>query len=122
VSDVYNEAGKSRDVCKDAMRRRVRMDLSRGGYMDVTLAPDASPETIAALRELGEAALNRMGEPVTDLIGKKATIVGYSETGDDRTELGFVAHVCLDIEDGPRVFFQAVDPKATWRIVEEPRG
>jgi hypothetical protein len=56
------------------------------------------------------------------LIGKKATIVGYSETGDDREELGFVAHVCLDIEDGPRVFFQATDPKATWRIVEEPRA
>lgn len=90
--------------------------------MDVTLADDTSPETIDALRQLGEAAIRRMEEPV-DLIGKKATIVGYSETGDDsRADLGFVAHVCLDIEDGPRVFFQATDPKATWRIVEEPRG
>lgn len=58
-----------------------------------------------------------------DLIGKKATIVGYSETGaklDDGTE--FVAHVCLDIEDGPRVFFRAADAGDTWRLVEEPRG
>jgi hypothetical protein len=63
-----------------------------------------------------------MEEPVADLIGKKATIVGYSGTGDDREELGFVAHVCLDIEDGPRVFFQATDPTHIWRIVEEPRA
>lgn len=104
-------------------RRRVRMDLSRGGHIDVSLSPDASPETIEALRALGEAALNRMETPVTDLIGKKATIVGYSESGDgDGPELGFVAHVCLDIEDGPRVFFQATDTKAEWRIVEEPRS
>jgi hypothetical protein len=104
-------------------RHRVRMDLSRGGHMDVTVADDVSQETLNALRALGEAALNHMEEPVTDLIGKKATIVGYSETGDeDGPELGFVAHVCLDIEDGPRIFFQATDTKATWRIVEEPRA
>ena len=54
------------------------------------------------------------------LIGRKATIVGYSETGDDRGG-DFVAHVCLDIEDGPRVFFQATDPRSTWQIIEEPR-
>jgi hypothetical protein len=97
------------------------MDLSGGGYMDVNLSPGATPETISALRALGEAALNRMEAPV-DLIGKKATIVGYSETGDDREDLGFVAHVCLDIEDGRRVFFQATEPKSTWRIVVEPRA
>lgn len=46
-----------------------------------------------------------------------------SETGD-ALESGteFVAHVCLDIEDGPRVFFQATDSEAVLRIVEEPRG
>jgi hypothetical protein len=43
-------------------KRRVRMDLSDGGYMDVTLAADASPETVAALRELGEAAIAHMKE------------------------------------------------------------
>lgn len=41
-------------------RRRVRMPLSRGGHMDVSLEPDATPETIAALRELGEAALTHV--------------------------------------------------------------
>ena len=104
--------------------RRVRMPLSHG-HMDVTLADDASPETIDALRQLGEAAIRRMEEPV-DLIGKKATIVGYSETGESEAtvsdRLNFVAHVCLDIEDGPRVFFQATDPLAKLRIVEEQRG
>ena len=42
-------------------KRRVRIDLD-GGYMDVSLSPDASPETVAALRELGQAAVNRMAE------------------------------------------------------------
>lgn len=36
--------------------RRVRMELS-DGHMDVCLSPDASPETVAALRAVGEAAL-----------------------------------------------------------------
>jgi hypothetical protein len=54
-----------------------------------------------------------------DLIGKQATIVGFSTDG--APDQDFVAHVCLDIEDGPRVFFQATSPDATWRIVEEPR-
>lgn len=31
-----------------------------GGHMDVSLDPDASPETVAALREIGQAAVNRM--------------------------------------------------------------
>jgi hypothetical protein len=43
-------------------KRRVRMDLEDGGYMDVTVAADASPETMAALRSLGEAALAHMKE------------------------------------------------------------
>lgn len=58
----------------------------------------------------------------SDLIGRKATILGYSVTGatvDGGTE--FVAHIGLDIEDGPRVFFQATSPDDVWRIVEEPR-
>lgn len=41
------------------VRQRVRMDLD-GGHMDVSLDPDASPATVAALRELGQAAVNRM--------------------------------------------------------------
>lgn len=55
-----------------------------------------------------------------NLIGKKATIVGYSTDGS--VEHGFIAHVCLDIEDGPRVFFEATTESAELRIVEEPRG
>ena len=39
--------------------RRVRMDLE-GGHMDVRIKDDASPETIAALRALGQAAVERM--------------------------------------------------------------
>jgi hypothetical protein len=55
-----------------------------------------------------------------NLIGKRATIVGYSEDGAPLSR-DFVAHICLDIEDGPRVFFQASDPAHFWRIVVEPR-
>lgn len=54
-----------------------------------------------------------------DLIGKTATIVGLSTDG--APEQDFIAHICLDIEDGPRVFFQATDPTVVLRIVEEPR-
>lgn len=54
-----------------------------------------------------------------DLIGKTAKIVGLSTDG--APEQDFVAHICLDIEDGPRVFFQATDPNVVLRIVEEPR-
>ena len=43
-------------------KRRVRMDLADGAYMDATVAADASPETLAALRSLGEAVAARMGE------------------------------------------------------------
>ena len=53
------------------------------------------------------------------LIGQKATIVGHSTEGDAGTDT--VAHVCLDIEGGPRVFFQAENPAVKLRIVEEPR-
>ncbi len=42
-------------------KRRVRMDLD-GGHMDVNLSADASPETVAALRELGQAAVTHMKE------------------------------------------------------------
>lgn len=41
-------------------KRRVRMDLSDGAYMDVTLEAAACPETIEALRALGEAAVAKM--------------------------------------------------------------
>ena len=41
-------------------RRRVRMDLSDGAYMGACVSPDASPETLAALRAIGEAAAKRM--------------------------------------------------------------
>lgn len=59
---------------------------------------------------------------MTDLIGRKATIVGYSESGDRvSSDNESVAHICLDIEDGPRVFFQATDPDVVLRFVEEPR-
>lgn len=43
-------------------KRRVRMDLGDGAYMDTTIAADASPENLAALRELGEAAVAHMKE------------------------------------------------------------
>lgn len=39
---------------------RVRLDLGDGAYMDTTIANDASPETINALRALGEATVARM--------------------------------------------------------------
>lgn len=45
---------------------RVRMPLSRG-HMDLNLSPDASPETVEALRALGEAALDRMTSTTADL-------------------------------------------------------
>lgn len=54
------------------------------------------------------------------LIGKRATIVGFSTDGSP--DHGFVAHVCLDIEDGPRVFFEATNESHEWRIAEEPRA
>jgi hypothetical protein len=41
-------------------RQRVRMDLEDGAYMHVCVSPDASPETLAALRSVGEAAARRM--------------------------------------------------------------
>jgi hypothetical protein len=53
-----------------------------------------------------------------NLIGQHARIVGYSTEGHVGTDS--VAHICLDIENGPRVFFQADDPNAKWVIVEEP--
>lgn len=46
--------------CGDGPRGRVRMDLSRGGAMDVCVSPDVSQETLDALRALGEATLDRM--------------------------------------------------------------
>lgn len=56
------------------------------------------------------------------LIGRRATIVGYSEDADP--ERNFIAHVCLDVDDGPRVFFEAIFDGAVGavlRVVEEPR-
>jgi len=53
------------------------------------------------------------------LIGKRATIVGFSTDGSP--DHGFIAHVCLDIEDGPRVFFETTNESHSLRIVEEPR-
>lgn len=59
---------------------------------------------------------------MSDLIGKKATIVGYSTEGDRVSpDNEAVAHICLDIEDGPRIFFQATDPDVVLTIIEEPR-
>lgn len=62
--------------------RRTRMPLS-DGHMDVCLSPDASPETIAALRELGEAALARMArnEWVRDHFGPEARVSGDCACG-----------------------------------------
>lgn len=50
----------------DIKKRRIRLELAGGAHMDVSLAPGASPETIEALRQLGEAAAKRMrdeGDP-----------------------------------------------------------
>lgn len=41
-------------------RRRERWDLGDGAYMDISIDPDASAETVAALRQLGTAAAQRM--------------------------------------------------------------
>jgi hypothetical protein len=41
-------------------KRRERWDLGDGAYMDISIDPDADPETIAALRELGRVAVQRM--------------------------------------------------------------
>lgn len=59
---------------------------------------------------------------MTELIGKTAKIVGYSTEGDRISpDNEAVAHICLDIEDGPRVFFQAVSPDSVMEIIEEAR-
>ena len=47
-------------------KRRVRMELSDGAYMDTTIAADASPETMDALRALGEAAVEHMRKESAD--------------------------------------------------------
>ena len=67
-------------------------------------------------------AFGRSKEPRSlTLIGRKATIVGYSDKGDSVSpDNEAVAHICLDIEGGMRVFFEATDPAHEWRIVEEP--
>lgn len=41
--------------------RRVRMALS-DGHMDVCISPDVKPETLDALRRVGEAAIALMKE------------------------------------------------------------
>ena len=46
-------------------RKRVRLPLS-DGHMDVCISPDASPETIVALKRLGEACLARMKDEDDD--------------------------------------------------------
>jgi hypothetical protein len=46
-------------------KRRVRLALS-DGHMDVCLSPEASPETVEALRSVGEAALVLMREETAD--------------------------------------------------------
>ena len=43
-------------------KRRERWDLGEGAYMDISIDPNASPETIAALRALGEATVQRMAD------------------------------------------------------------
>lgn len=40
--------------------QRVRMDLAGDAHMDVNVSPDVSPETLAALRSVGEAAAERL--------------------------------------------------------------
>lgn len=56
-----------------------------------------------------------------DLIGKNVKIVGLSTDGSGRAKGDFVAHICLDLEDGRRIFVQATETDDTWKIVEDRR-
>lgn len=56
----------------------------------------------------------------SEIIGKRATIVGFDTSAHDSSETPFVAHICLDIEDGPRLFFEAY-PGTGLYLFQEPR-
>lgn len=56
-----------------------------------------------------------------ELIGKKATIVGLALEGDNLGEDYTVAHICLDIEGGPRIFIEAYEWTVALKLTEEPR-
>ncbi len=64
MAEFCDECGTT-DLCEPCRnrRRRVRMDLD-GGHMEICLDPDASAETIAALKALGQAAVEHMREQV----------------------------------------------------------
>ena len=47
---------------REPRKRRERWDLGDGAYMDISIDPDCSPETRAALIALGQAAKERMAE------------------------------------------------------------
>lgn len=64
---------------------RVRFDLE-GGHMDVSLSPDASPEAVAALRELGQAAVNHMNQE-EDKMGNFRIIISATGGHGDAREI-----------------------------------
>lgn len=59
------------------------------------------------------------GVDESELIGQKVTVLGMSLAGD-RVSIDneAVAHICLVLEDGQRVFVQAADPDVTLELVE----
>jgi len=95
--------------------------------------PDEEYPCVTALRKAARTAKQELGPgretppaplplSVSGLIGRRGKVVGYSLSGDrvsDDNEA--VAHICLDLDNGPRVFLQAEDPDAKWEIKEEPR-
>lgn len=55
-----------------------------------------------------------------DLIGKTARIVGIDTSPHAHDFQDFCAHICLDIEGGPRVFVEVLRDGGL-RIADEPR-
>lgn len=56
-----------------------------GGHMDVSMSPDASPETVAALQAIGQAAVNRMSiterdEMVCDRCHRRHGVVWFADS------------------------------------------
>jgi hypothetical protein len=63
---------------------RVRMQLD-GGHMDVSLAPGASPETVAALKEIGQAAVAMMARESE----AEGEVLAHLHEGIETERLGF---------------------------------
>lgn len=88
-------------------RKRVRMALS-DGHMDVCLAPDASPRTIAAMRSVGEAALAHLRK---ETVGNFRIIIEATGGHGDARDIdhdGTLDYESLPENSVDRVAYEAV--------------